>query len=74
MPKYIPRKEKEMQRKWKCPGCGVGLEIVAKGDKVTFLHQGEVFGRCGGKWEKVIVECPNCKGYIEFTREELLGE
>jgi len=73
MPKYIPRKEEETLRKWECPGCGVEFEAVAKGDEVTFLYKDKKFGGCGGTWEKVMVECPNCKGYIEFTREELLG-
>jgi len=73
MPKYIPRKEKKMRRKWKCPGCGIVFETVAKDNVVVFLHQGKRFGGYGGDFEKITVTCPKCKGFIVFTREELLG-
>ena len=73
MPKYIPRKEKETRRKWKCPGCGVEFETVVKDDEVEFLYKDRRFGGCGGNFEEVTVTCPECKGFIMFTREELLG-
>jgi len=69
----VERKYKKIsvEKIWKCPVCDNEIKTVFNGQSVQFYHRGKLISRCGGRYEKIRVECPGCKSEISFTKKEL---
>jgi transcription elongation factor Elf1 len=72
MPKFKPKPQvKTISKKFRCPNCGAEVETHFNGELVSFMFGGKVFASCGGLYESVQVECPQCKGWLIFDKGEL---
>jgi hypothetical protein len=68
----MPSKEgKRVEKTHSCPICKTKICSVFDGSEVNFSAEGKAIGGCSGMYESVAVQCPKCKSYIEFSKEEV---
>jgi transcription elongation factor Elf1 len=72
MPKFKPKPQvRTVSKVFKCPNCNAEIETCFNGEVVLFRFGGVEFASCGGFYESVQVECPQCKGLLIFDKVEL---
>jgi hypothetical protein len=72
MPRVLSLREKNaVSKTWSCPVCKAEIRSTFDGGEVSFSCEGVAMGGCSGMYESVAVQCPRCKSYIEFSKEEV---
>jgi len=69
-----PKVPEPFSREFRCPVCDAEMVLDFDGEWYDLKHMGRTHSRFRGRFESVIIRCPGCERYIEFTWREIHEE